>query len=66
MNEPLQNVLFHFRIGLCQWFLFLEVLRKLHRGTKKNIFLVPLFLVLFLGLFGALIQKNALDRPHQL
>jgi hypothetical protein len=34
-------------------------------GTKKKIF-VPWFLGLFLGLFGALIQKNALDRPHQL
>jgi hypothetical protein len=33
---------------------------------KKNFFLVPWFLGLFLGLFGALIQKNALDRPHQL
>ena len=33
---------------------------------KKIIFLVPWFLGLFLGLFGALIQKNALDGPHQL
>jgi hypothetical protein len=29
-------------------------------NNNKN-FLVPLFLGLFLGLFGALIQKNALD-----
>jgi hypothetical protein len=33
---------------------------------KKIFFLVPWFLGLFLGLFGALIQKNALDRPRQL
>ena len=33
---------------------------------KKIFFLVPWFLGLFLGLFGALIQKNALDGPHQL
>jgi hypothetical protein len=32
---------------------------------KKN-FLVPWFLGLFLGLFGPLIQKITLDRPHQL
>jgi hypothetical protein len=35
-------------------------------GQQKKIFLVPWFLGLFLGLLGALIQKNALDRPHQL
>jgi hypothetical protein len=34
--------------------------------NKKVFFLVPWFLGLFLGLFGALIQKNALDKPHQL
>jgi hypothetical protein len=33
---------------------------------KKIFFLVPWFLRLFLGLFGALIQKMTLDRPHQL
>jgi len=35
-------------------------------GEQKIFFLVPWFLGLFLGLCGALIQKNALDRPHQL
>jgi hypothetical protein len=35
-------------------------------NNKKIIFFVPWFLGLFLGLLGALIQKNALDRPHQL
>jgi hypothetical protein len=33
-------------------------------GQQKKTF--SWFLGLFLGLFGALIQKNALDRPHQL
>jgi hypothetical protein len=33
---------------------------------QQKLFLVPWFLGLFLGLFGALIQKIALDRPHQL
>jgi hypothetical protein len=33
---------------------------------KKKFILVPWFLGLFLGLFGALIQKNVLARPHQL
>jgi hypothetical protein len=33
---------------------------------KKIFFLVPWILGLFLWLFGALIQKNALVRPHQL
>jgi hypothetical protein len=33
---------------------------------KKNNFLVPWFLGLFLWLFGPLIQKITLDRPHQL
>jgi hypothetical protein len=33
---------------------------------KKFYSLVPWFLGLFLGLFGALIQKIALYRPHQL
>jgi len=40
---------------------------KDYTGEQKKIFfLVPWFLGLFLGLFGALVQKNALDRPHQL
>jgi hypothetical protein len=34
-------------------------------AQQKKI-LVPWFLGLFLGIFGALIQKNALDRLHQL
>jgi H+/Cl- antiporter ClcA len=34
--------------------------------AQQKKFLVPCFLGLFLGLFGALIQKNALDRLHQL
>jgi hypothetical protein len=33
---------------------------------KEIFFLVPWFLGLFLGLFGPLIQKITLDRPHQL
>jgi hypothetical protein len=43
------------------------------KPTNKSItqpnekkFLVPWFLGLFLGLIGAMFQKNALDRPHQL
>ena len=33
---------------------------------KKTSFQVPWFLDLYLGLFGALIQKKAMDRPHHL
>jgi len=33
---------------------------------QKMFSLVPWFLGLFLGLFGALIQKMTFDRPHQL
>jgi hypothetical protein len=37
---------------------------KLLTKLNKKKFLVPCFLGLFLGLFGALIQKHTLDRPH--
>jgi hypothetical protein len=37
-----------------------------YTAQQQQNFLVPWFLRLFLGLYGVLIQKNALDRPHQL
>jgi hypothetical protein len=37
-----------------------------YTAQPKKKFLVPWFLGLFLEVFGALIQKNALDRLHQL
>jgi hypothetical protein len=42
-----------------------DQLDRLYSPTTTK-FPVPWFLGLFLGLFGALIQKNALDRTHQL
>ena len=41
---------------------------RIDNTVQQKIFfpLVPWILGLFLGLFGALIQKMTLDRPHQL
>jgi hypothetical protein len=53
---------YHLCVGLPGDLFLQNFFVKLQSPTKKN-FLVPWFLGLLLVLFGALIQKNALDRP---